>query len=309
MKAWRTKSFIACAFVALLAAPVGAAEAMAPTYVSSEPEDGAMLERAPERVEVTFDEPLDEASDLSVKDECGRTIDAGDARVEANTISVGLALKPVGVYEVTYFAKGVGGLTGQETGTFDFMVHKGPTCGENARGHGGHGDDEGNEHGGGHEGTGGGGNHGGSGNHGGGGNHAGGGNHGGGSSGGREHSGSSGHTPSHGSGGGTNYGSADHSSRHDGSGGAGRHNPGKHGSKQHGGGGHGGKHGGEHGIAGAHGLLDILEKNERKEERALAAAGDGIPVAPDGQAVLLALALSLVMGVLGGWFLRVSGGR
>jgi methionine-rich copper-binding protein CopC len=299
MKRTGSFSLIALLFAATFVAPAAAAEAMAPGYMSSEPSDGEMLDEAPERVEVTFDEPLDQSSVLTVSDECGRKVDDGDVEVQANTMSVGLALKPTGKYEVSYFAKGVGGLTGQESGTFDFMVHSGPSCGKtDGGGHGGH--NGGNN--GGHDGGGQG-----SGQHRGG--HQGGGNggstgqndHSGGGSGGSNHD-STGHnsssTQAHSS---TNL-SATTGSRH----GSGKDDSGKHGSGKPGGGKHGG---GKHGAAGAHGRLDILEKNERKEERALAAGLAGDLTAPDGEAVVLALALSLLMGVVGGWFLRVSGAR
>lgn len=99
---------------------------------------------------------------------------------------------------------------------------------------------------------------------------------------------------------------ANHSSmNHSGSGTSSKRGSGKHGSGKHG----SGKQGsGKHGSGGAHGLLDILDQNEREKERAFAAGPGGL-TAPDGQAVALALALSLLMGVVGGWFLRVSGAR
>ena len=287
MKGIGSFSLIALLFAASFVAPAAAAEAMAPGYVSSEPSDGEMLDEAPERVEVTFDEPLDQSSVLTVSDECGRKVDAGNVEVQVNTMSVALALKPIGKYEVSYFAKGVGGLTGQESGTFGFMVHSGASCGKtDGGGHGGH--NGGND--GGH-------NNGGNGN------------------GGNGHGGSTGHRGDSGGGsGGSNHDSMGHNSsstqahsstNHSASTGS-PHGSGKQGSGKHG----AGKRGsGKHGAAGAHGRLDILEKNERKEERALAAGLTGDLTAPDGQAVALALALSLLMGVVGGWFLRVSGAR
>lgn len=294
MKFIGSSSLIGLLFAAMLVAPAaaGPAGAMAPGYVSSEPSDGEMMEQAPDRVEVTFDEPLDPSSQLKVTDECGRRVDDREVEVQANTMSVGIALKPIGEYKVFYFVKGIGGLTGQESGSFDFMVHSGPSCGkQDDGGHGNHGggNGSGNHNGGGDDGSKGHNGHSGSG----------------GGDGGTDHSsmnpGSSsraGHSPANH----TGPAATTHSS---GAPGSGRHGSGKHGSGKHA----GGKHGdGKHGAAGAHGLLDILEQNERDEERALAAGPEGLP-APDGQAVALALALSLLMGVIGGWFLRVSGAR
>ena len=83
-----------------------------------------------------------------------------------------------------------------------------------------------------------------------------------------------------------------------------RHGDQMHGSGRHGSGKHrSGKHG-KHAKGGAHGLLEALKKNENGD-RPLAAGPAGAP-APNGQAVMMALALSLLMGVVGGWFLRVS---
>jgi methionine-rich copper-binding protein CopC len=287
-----SSSFIALLIAATFVAPAAATEAMSPGYVSSSPSDGEMLDEAPERVEITFDEPLDETSSVKVSDECGRQVDDGNVDVEANTMSVGIALKPIGEYRVDYFSRGLGGVTGQESGTFDFMVHSGPSCGRKQGG--GHGGGHGNNNNGGS----GGGNH----NGGSGGNHNGSGSHSG-SGGGPQGSGT-GHTSM-----GHSSTSRDHSSmNHTGSSsrqgsrghGSGKHGSGKHGKDRDG----SGKHGG-----GAHGLLDILKENEEKEERTLAAGADGLPAAPDGQAVVMALGLSLLMGVVGGWFLRVSGAR
>lgn len=297
MKAIGSSSLIALLFAATFVAPAAASaaptnRAMAPTYMSSEPSDGEMLDKAPDRVEVTFDEPLDQSSVLTVTDECGRKVDDGEVEVQANTMTVGIALKPIGRYDVDYFARGVGGVTGQESGTFDFMVHSGPSCGKKADdGHTTHGGNKGNH----------GGNHGGNQNGGGGGYN----NHGGHSGSGGDGAGADHRSTTHNSDSGQSHSSTGHAGS-----GATTHRSGKHGSGKHRSGKHGsGKHGGgKHGAAGAHGLLDILEQNERDEERSLAAGPTALS-APDGQAVALALALSLLMGVIGGWFLRVSGAR
>lgn len=288
MRSIRSSSVIALLFVAVLAVPAGAAQSAAPTYVSSEPSKGEKLHQAPDRVEVTFNEPLDASSDLTVKDSCGRAVDDGDVEVEANTIGVGIKRQPSGHYAVTYVATGIGGITGTTEGSFHFEVHAGAACGKSGDGggHGNHEDDKDDGGGGGggkHEGHG-----------------SGDGSGGGGSGGGHSSmddpgSGSGDHSaPTHSAGRGDNS-----NMRH--SDATGRGHKGKHGNKK--GKGHGGGHG-----DGAHGLIDALKKNEN-DGRTLA-AGEGTPFgAPDGTAVMLALGLSLALGVLGGWFLRLSGGR
>ena len=118
----------------VVAAPAWAANG--PRYVSSEPEDGARLHRAPERVSATFSEPLDGTSYLQVRDECGRRVDDRRVEIVANRMTVGLAKAPAGHYEVDYLARGMGGVTGQERGTFHFSVHLGPSCdGSGSTGH------------------------------------------------------------------------------------------------------------------------------------------------------------------------------
>jgi len=270
---------IVAGFVAALVVAPASAAGMAPTYVSSEPSDGEELHRAPDRVEVTFSEPLDESSELSVTDSCGRTVDDGRASVDGNTVSIGIALKPSGHYQVDYRATGIAGLTGTTTGGFHFMVHFGKDCdGGSGGGHEGHGGKKNGGGGGGHD------EHDGSG----GDQHESGGGHD--ESGSGEHTGS-GHTSSTG-------GNAHTGAHTDGSGGDEGH--GAHG-KRNKGNGHKGKHRDHRTTKGP-------ASDEGSAGRTLA-AGDGQPLAPDGRAVTLALGFSLALGSVGGWFLRVSAAR
>ena len=269
-----SSSVMAVAFVALLAAPVAAAQSAAPTYVSSSPSNGEELHQAPEQVEVTFNEPLDSSSELTVEDSCGRTVDDGNVSVDTNTISVGISLKPSGHYIATYVAKGIGGLTGETKGSFHFEVHAGSPCGKSGGGHGDHdknkngdhdrhrddndddhmdhGDDSSDDH----------------------------------SSTGHDSNGSGTHSGSSHTG-----GTMDHSDMNDK----------RHGKK------HGTRHGNKHGKG--HGKDHSAAENDEPDGSTVA-SGDGGPFGPpNGLAVLTALGLSLSLGVIGGWYLRVSGGR
>lgn len=258
--------------VGLMAAPAGAST-MAPTYVSSEPSDGEDLHRAPDRVEVTFSEPLDESSELSVKDSCGRRVDDGRVAVDGNTMSVGISLKPSGHYQVSYTATGLAGLTGSTDGGFHFMVHLGEKC-------------DGGKKGGGHN------KHGGSNNEG---NSNQGNNH-------NEHEGSGGgrNEPEH-----TSMGSGGaHSTatnRTGGHAGSDRSTDKRH-QGMHGDGDK--KRTNKHGK---HGKSKVTV-DDPNDGRTLA-AGPAQPVAPDGRAVMFALVFSLALGSIGGWFLRVSAAR
>ena len=124
--------------VLLAAWPVAASQGAPPRYVSSDPSDGEELHQAPERVQVTFDQPLDESSTLRVLDECQREIDGDQTEVVGNTMSIEVAKTPSGMYHVEYLARGIGGITGEEDGMFMFTVHAGRACGK--------GDDKGTEH-------------------------------------------------------------------------------------------------------------------------------------------------------------------
>lgn len=150
----------ALALVVWAAAPALAA----PQRLASDPEPGAELHQAPERVTLTFSEPLDESSEIRVFDDCDRRLDDGKTRIDLIEMSVGIDLTPSGTYTVAYVAVGVTG-TSQESYTFT-VLHSGPSC-DGAGGHEGHGDQDGDgdghdDHGGdgdggGHDGHGGGG--------------------------------------------------------------------------------------------------------------------------------------------------------
>lgn len=141
----------AALLVLLVAAPAVASRAAPPGYQSSEPSDGAAVHEAPDRVEVTFDQPLDDASNLTITDECDRRVDDGATEVFGNSMSVALKQKPSGEYRVAYVARGIGGLTGTNEGRFTFIAHTGKSCGDSG-GEPHHGNNDGKEgnHGGNH---------------------------------------------------------------------------------------------------------------------------------------------------------------
>lgn len=106
-----------------------AAAQTAPTYQSSDPSKGEMMDHPPAEVTVTFDQPLDQSSWMNVLDECGREVDAGAATVDLNELTVQIGDRtPSGMYEVVYKAVGLAGATGSSGSTFEFMVHHGEPC-------------------------------------------------------------------------------------------------------------------------------------------------------------------------------------
>jgi methionine-rich copper-binding protein CopC len=121
---------VALVIGAWAAGPLPSAVAQtAPTYQSSDPSKGEMLDHPPAEVTVTFDQPLDESSWMNVLDECGREIDGGAATVNLNELTVQIGDRtPSGMYEVVYKAVGVAGATGSSGSTFEFMVHHGQSC-------------------------------------------------------------------------------------------------------------------------------------------------------------------------------------
>ena len=267
-------SLLALAVLGWAAAPALAA----PQVLAQDPEPGAEYHSdAPQRVTVTFSEPLDASSEMRVVDECGGRVDDGETSIggtAGNELSIGIAKTVQSTYTVEYVATGVSGTT---TGTYDFVVHGGEPCdGSGGGGHGGHGG-----------GSGGGGSGGGGGGHGG---HGGGGD--GGSGGGSEHGG---HTDDGGDG--TDHDSmsadehaqmtGDHGDRHR------KDRPGKHGDRKHG--------------DGKHGDHKNTDQNPDPADRPIAAGDDPLPGdIPTGTTVLVSLGLAIVLGMLGGWVLRVS---
>lgn len=241
-----------------------AAALLAPSYQSSEPSKGEMMDHPPSEVTVTFSEPLDASSWMNVLDECGNEIDAGPATVQVNEMTVQIDKTPSGTYEVVYKAVGLAGATGSSTSTFEFMVHHGEPCGGKKKphdhdpdkdkhddDHGDHDpkDDEDHDD---HDDTGGS-------------NHT-------------DHPGMPGTS-----------GSTGHSG-HD-------MNPTDHGNGH--GGGHG-KHGGNH-------PKEPGTSSTGAENPPLAGGPGSGPVTADAKAALVGLALALLVGVLGGWLLRMSG--
>lgn len=71
--------------------------------VSVEPADGVIVERSPDEVRVTFNEPVGLASGgLQVVDASGQTLDAGEDIVDGSTVSQALPSLPDGWYLVTW---------------------------------------------------------------------------------------------------------------------------------------------------------------------------------------------------------------
>ena len=261
---------LAVVMVGWMAAPALAE----PTVLSSDPEAGAEMHEPPGEVTIEFSEPLQDSSGMTVKDGCGNKVSEGTGRIVGtamNELNVIVGDAPHrGTYTVEYVATGV---TGTATGSFDFVVHGGTAC----------------------DGSGGGGNHGGH-NNGGGGN-TGGGNHGG-------HDGSGG--GDHNSSGGTHNGGATHNgSDHNGSDHNGsdhdmddmdmsehdEHQNMKHKNNNR----HDGHKGGKH-------------PNQGNGGGPIAAPDDlaGATDIPTGTTVVIALGLAILMGLIGGWVLRMS---
>lgn len=253
-----------------------AAQTDGPLLVASDPEAGAEMSQAPERIRITFSEPLDPSSQIRVVDECERLIDNGATVVTANYMEARLKRTPSGPYSVYYRAKGPGGLSGETVGSFQFVVEAGRPCAQHADHGSGHGDKHqggGKEHPGRHDGE-----HGGDGH-----------------SGETDHSGMS-HSD------GQHSGETDHSKMsHSGSGPGSR----SHGS-DHKGKNHGPNH--ERGANGKHGP----DHEDRQDEgsapsNTLAAAEGSRPLGSvEGSAVITALAAALLLGTAGGWLIRTK---
>lgn len=258
----------------LAAAAPAIAGPESPRYVTSDPGDGAEVDSPPARVTVTFSEPLDESSSLHVYDECGQVVDAGDAQVLGSRMDVGVARTPSGHYTVVYDAKGFGGATGETKDDFSFHVTSGASCGAGSshHDHEGHVGHEGHEGHSGHEG------HLGHEGHSGHEGHVG-------------HSGHEGHVGHEG-----HLGHAGHLGHTDHAGHAGHL-------------GHAGHHHHGAGLAGVQPLGgdggDGKGGNGGATLVSAPLGGDG-GLAPSGRSVVTALALSIVMGAVGGWVLRVS---
>lgn len=262
---------VALTLGALAAGPLPTAAAQtAPSYQSSDPAKGAMLDHPPAQVTVTFDQPLDQSSWMNVLDACGKEIDAGPATIDLNEITVDIAGKtPSGNWKVVYKAVGLAGATGSSTSSFEFMVHHGKACSGGKGGHkhptgGGKKDDDHDDHdkddGRGHD------------------------DHDGGDDGTTGHSG---HSDMPGTGGSTHSGhtmgsNADTSGHDD--------------------------HGNGHGDHDDNGRKPAAPGGGGSGTGPFATGDGNVPVGADGEAVLLGLGLALAVGALGGWLLRLSSG-
>jgi CopC domain len=116
----------AALFLALINAPLAAAQTPGPQYRGSEPGRGETLHRAPGRVTIRFDTPLDSSSEMNVFNECGDGV-SGATSVSGFEMSAPVSGEWAGDWMVRYSADGVGP-TGSTAGTFSFFVHAGPSC-------------------------------------------------------------------------------------------------------------------------------------------------------------------------------------
>lgn len=257
--------------VSLAIAPVMARAAeQGPGYVTSNPADGEKRPSAPEEVWIMFDMPLDQSSILRVVDECGRRVDDKNVVVVANRISVGIAKTPSGHYEAHWQVRAPTGALGDEIGNFHFEVTNGDPCGSGGHeGHGGEPNGKGKKHEG----------------------HGGGGGQGGGHKGGHEGSGSGGHSGSQGHSGGptSTHTMADGSEM---------------GDHEMNGNGHGEGHGKGQGKGNGH---DGHQEPADAPARTIAAPGAPELPPVEGQAVLIALLICMMLGTAGGYVVRVNG--
>ena len=124
-KAWVLGFCVAAALLA--AAPVAASGAGPPELVSTDPPSGSTVAEAPARVYATFSEDIAEGSTMAVTNECGERVDDGAVAVDGDTLSVGLAERPMGRYDVSYTAVAAddGASTG---GSFSFTAESGEDC-------------------------------------------------------------------------------------------------------------------------------------------------------------------------------------
>jgi methionine-rich copper-binding protein CopC len=121
---------------ALLLALFGASYAVAqtprPQYEDSEPERGETVHRAPRKVTIEFDMPLDSSSKMTVVNECGEET-SGATSVSGVEMSAAVSGEWAGKWTVRYKAVGPGGASSTE-GSFSYFVHAGPACGASSSG-------------------------------------------------------------------------------------------------------------------------------------------------------------------------------
>ena len=98
--------------------------------VESSPAPDAVLPAPPERITLTFSDPLsDQGSSIHVTDDAGDPVDKGDAHVltdDRHTLLVDLPVLIEGTYTVTYTAAGLGGST-VTMGSYQFTVDLPPS--------------------------------------------------------------------------------------------------------------------------------------------------------------------------------------
>ena len=119
----------ACAVSAGLLVAAAPSVLAAPQVVSSDPEPGQEFHAdAPERVLITFSEPVDSSSLVRVRDDCGNRVDDGKVTISGvlnNEISVGITKTVRSTYTVRY---AVTGITGEGSASYGFVVHGGKAC-------------------------------------------------------------------------------------------------------------------------------------------------------------------------------------
>lgn len=124
------------AALALFGGPGLALAAAPPQYVTSSPANDEKVSSPPSSVSITFDQPLDSSSQItSIEDHCGHEVSTGSSSATANRLQMSMDSDAEGMYHVSYFVKGVGGVTGQQQGTVTFTVTDGPSCGKDHMGH------------------------------------------------------------------------------------------------------------------------------------------------------------------------------
>src|SRR4051812_34565671 len=92
------------AMAACLWLPAAPARAHAKLVVATPP-SGAVLETAPARIDLVYDEELDgDKSHVRVFDAFGARVDRGDSRVAENNMTIGVRDLPSGQYTVRWLA-------------------------------------------------------------------------------------------------------------------------------------------------------------------------------------------------------------
>lgn len=126
---------VLAALFTALALSAGPASAHS-VVLSSSPEDGEQIAQAPERVSVTFNEPLQEQfAAITVVGPDGNLWSVGDPAVEGSTVSVAVdGLGPVGEYTVAFRVTSADGHPVSGTRTFTLTQEGTGAPGEPASG-------------------------------------------------------------------------------------------------------------------------------------------------------------------------------